>query len=114
MADMKQVVAKLVERTAEGRVPWERASQPGMIRATVGDLLVYITASDDADGRRIFLNVMDSKGESIGSVIYLPDRSDDNQELISLYDNVTKFLTDDPRLDHLLEALDAAPRVSRS
>ena len=114
MADMNQVVAKLLERTEEKRVPWQKSSQPGMIRATVGDLSVYITSREDDTGQLILLNVLDRIGETVGEVTYTSHQPSANQELISLYENATTFLVDDPRLDDFLEALDAAPPIAQS
>jgi hypothetical protein len=112
MADMNQVLAKLVERTAEKRVSWRRASEPGMLRAPIGDSIVYITVSNAGQTQVIALSVMDSRGETIGSVVHFPDSPNTNQELLSLYEDAKRIAADDPRLDELLEALDAAPPVS--
>ena len=114
MADMNQVLAKLVERTAENRVPWERSSQPGMFRASVGNLIVYITGNTGEGNsvgllQHLVLSVMDSRGGAIGSVVHSPNSNRVNAELISLYEQAKAVAADDPRLDELIDALDAVP-----
>ena len=117
MADMNQVLAKLVERTAEKRVPWKRSSQSGMVRASVGNLIVYITGNAGEGnsvglGQTLVLSVMDSRGEAIGTVVHIPNSPRVNLELMSLYEQAKAIAADDPRLDELLDALDAVPPVS--
>ena len=46
MADMKQVIEKLVQSTEEGRVAWRNSSEPGVFRASVGHSTIFITGYD--------------------------------------------------------------------
>ena len=112
MADMNQVLAKLSERTVEHRVPWGRSELSGTFQASFGDLTVYITGNRNGADRSVHLSVQDKRGTTIGSVFYSPKHPDENRDLLYLYKQATEIASDDPRLDELIDALDAAPLVS--
>ena len=112
MADMKQVLGKLVQRTKEKRVAWRKSSQSGVFRASVGHLTIHIMRYQIIGGEAVYISVMDGNGQSISSEFYESGNPRGNEELLSLYEEAKRIATDDPRLDELLEALDAAPTVS--
>lgn len=114
MADMNQVLAKLVERTAENRVPWSKSFQPGMMRADFGNLSVHIAEGGEESERYVILTVIDRRGEIVGTLSHIPNSPNFNPSLITLFDDVTGIVAEDPRLDDLIEALDAVPPISRS
>ena len=112
MADMKQVIRKLVQSTEEGRVAWRNSSEPGVFRASVGHSTIFITEYSVLTAWNIYLSILDRNGQKIGSAVYDSGRASVNSELVSLYEKVQSIATDDPRLDELLEALDTEPTVS--
>ncbi len=112
MADMNQVLQKLVERTKEKRVAWRNSSQSGAFRASIGHLTIYIIGYQTTMGEAIYLSVMDRNGQTVGSEFYESSKPRPNSDLVSLYEEAKRIATDDPRLDELLEALDAAPTIS--
>ena len=112
MADMKEVLTKLAERTKESRVAWQKTSQSDVLRATVGSLSIYIVGDNRGSGSTVLLNVVDSRGETISTALHDPSNPHVNSELIPLYEDAMKVASDDPRLDELLNALDAVPPAS--
>jgi hypothetical protein len=112
MADMKQVLEKLAERTEESRVPWRKGDLSDTFEVSLGDLTVIILGSNKGLDGTIFLHVRDKRNETVGRAYYNPQEPEINSELVSLFERAQRIATDDPRLDDLLKALDAAPPVS--
>lgn len=111
MADMKQVLSKLSERTIEHRVPWGKSEFSGTFQASFGNLTVFVTGSRNGADRSVHLSVQDKRGSTIGSVFYSSRYPDENRDLLYLYEQATKIASDDPRLDELIDALDAEPPI---
>ena len=111
MAGMHDVIIKLDERTAEGRVPWKTAVGESAFSARLGNLSVLISSS----GGIIRLSVRNEKGTEIDSVgsldiglpLGFPDR------LTTIYNSARRVaLGTDQTLAELLELLDDAPPVA--
>lgn len=113
MADMNQVLKKLVERTRQDRVPWRKGSLSDTYSASVGSLTVIIMVERGGPGGTIYLSVRDKKGEPVGGVFYNPEQPASNSELVALLEGAKRIADDDPRLDELIDALDAVPPVSQ-
>ena len=112
MADMQQVLEKLVERTKENRVPWSKGHLSNSYHVTLGSLVLMIVgARKEIDGT-IYLSVRDKSGESVGRAFYSPEEPEVNSELVVLLEGAQRIADDDPRLDELLDALDAVPPAS--
>ena len=112
MAEMKQVLRKLIQSTEEGRVAWRDSSEPGVFLASVGHSTIFVAEYSNLSASNIYLSILDGKGQKIGSALYESGKPSVNSDLVSLYERVQGIATDDPRLDELLEALDAAPPVA--
>lgn len=112
MAEMKQVLSKLAERTIENRVPWRNSELSGSFQASFGNLTVFVIGSRNGATKNVLLSVQDKRGETIGRMSYSSTYPDENSELESLYDLAQRVASDDPRLDVLIDALDATPPVS--
>ena len=81
-------------------------------RASVGHLTIHLIGYQTLTGEAVYLSVMDGNGQKVGSEFYDSGSPRTNKELLSLYEEAKRIATDDPRLDELLEALDAAPIIS--
>ena len=112
MADMKQVLEKLAERTDENRVPWRKGDLSDTFEVSLGNLTIIILGHNKGIDGTIFLHVRDNRNETVGRAFYNPQEPGVNSELVSLLEGAQRIAADDPRLDRLLEALDAAPPVS--
>ena len=113
MADMKQVLRKLVERTKQNRVPWSKGNLSDTYNVSVGSLTVLIMGGRRGISGTIYLSVNDHTGESVDRVFYNPEEPELNPELVALLEGARRIADDDPRLDELLDALDAVPPVSQ-
>lgn len=113
MADMKQVISKLTERTEEKRVPWRQTFLPDSFQASIGNQLITISRNRKDAASTISLSVSDKSGETLGRAHYDPADPESNQELFPLFEGAKRtVIAADTRLDELLDALDAAPPVS--
>lgn len=72
MEEMHQIAAKLMERTAEDKIPWKATVSPDSIGAKVGDFSVVITSQSVgyAPNRRLVFHLvaLDEEGEEMGSI----------------------------------------------
>ena len=111
MAGMHEVIIKLDQRTAEGRVPWKTAVGESAFSARLGNLSVLISSS----GGFIRLSVRNEKGTEIDSVESLdiglsPGTRD---RLTTIYSSARRTALDtDQTLAELIELLDDAPPVA--
>jgi hypothetical protein len=115
MADLTQVVEKLAELTAQGKVPWKSTANPNSFAATIGRLSVVISgrvglvASPFTD--RIRLAVLDEEGRDIDHLDH--DLGDPNNpghgtRLPTLYQSAKRSaLGVDQRLEELLSDLES-------
>ena len=108
MADMNQVLSKLALRSAQGRVPWNNSELSDTFQASFETLTVFIAGSRNGTTRFVHLSVQDKRGETIGRMSYTSSYPDENPELASLYEDAKRIASEDPRLDELINALDAA------
>ncbi len=111
MAGMHDVIIKLDERTAEGRVPWKTTVGESAFSARLGNLSVLISSS----GGIIRLSVRNEKGTEIDSVgsldIGLPLGFSDR--LTTIYSSARRVaLGTDQTLAELLDLLDDVPPVA--
>jgi hypothetical protein len=113
MVAMEDVVVKLAQRTAQGRVPWKTAVGESSFSARLGNLLVLITSS--ASGS-IKLSVNNEKGTEIDSIIYLEgveemiNLGEGHPGLPDLFASAKRTaLGTDQRLSELMKLLDEAP-----
>lgn len=118
MADMKEVIERLAERTDEQRVPWKATNDDGIFAATIGDMSVMV--SSERLSRRpgeppytLKITVLDEKWDEISSFEASMASASEYQRLYSLWQAAKASATGaHPRLDEFLEALDAAPPVA--
>ncbi len=116
MVAMEDVVVKLAQRTAQGRVPWKTAIGESSFSARLGDLLVLISSSGSGS---IKLSVNNERGTEIDSIIYLEGIEEisvlgkGHSGLPDLFASAKRAaLATDQRLSELMELLDAAPPTS--
>ena len=109
MADMGQVLSKLVERTRQNRIPWSKGSTSDEYRASVGNLTFAILGPRKGTEGSVYLEIKNHKEEIVGNAIYVPHIPGVNYELVSIFDAARDIASDDPRLDEVLDALDAVP-----
>lgn len=114
MAEMKQVLSKLAERTEQNRIPWRKGEMSGTYEVTLGNLTLQIMGPGNGmeganDTLFLYIKTKGHRGAPIGSAMYLSKEPDVNSELISVWENATRIAADDPRLDEVLEALDEVP-----
>ena len=114
MVEMRDVVDKLVERTAQNRVPWKSSASKGTFVAAFGNLSVLISARTSGLNSEIKLSVLDEVGDEIDyaeSDGFSSDRQ--STQIQGLYILAKrKALGSDRRLGELIARLDAAPLVS--
>ena len=114
MADMKQVISKLNERTEEKRIPWRQTFLPDSFQVSLGNQLITITRNRRGTTSTISLSISGNLGETIGNAVYDSADPGSNQELFSLFEAAKRYVTaPDARLDELMDALDAVPPVSQ-
>lgn len=114
MADIKQVISKLNERTEEKRIPWRQTFLPDSFQVSIGNQLVTISKNGRGDTSTISLSISGSLGESIASAVYDSADPGSNGELFSLFEGAKRYVTaPDARLDELMDALDTVPLVSQ-
>lgn len=107
MAGMTDVIDKLAERTAEGRVPWKTAFGESSFFARLGNLLVLISARSD---NSIRLSVSNEKGTEVDSVEGPNLNAQASARLNYLYNSARRTALDtDQTLEELLELLDEVP-----
>ena len=75
-------------------------------------MTVLIVGNRNGQERDVHLSVKDKRGDTVGSILYNANRPNENPKLAALYGLAERTASDDPRLDELLEALDADPPVS--
>ena len=110
MAGMTDVMIKLAERTAEGRVPWKTAFGESSFSARLGNLLVLISARSDSS---IKLSVSNEKGTEVDSVESPNLPTGSAAKLYGLYGSARRIaLGTEQTLEELLELLDEAPPSS--
>ena len=117
MADMKDVVERLIERTEEQRVPWKATNDEDVFAATIGDMSVMVSSQmvhrSRTEPMSLRIAVLDERWNEIASFEASRFSSRDFQKLYSLWQFAKTSATGaHPRLDEFLEALDAAPAVS--
>ena len=111
MAGMTDVIVKLAERTAEGRVPWKTAVGESSFSARLGNLLVLISARID---NSIRLSVSNEKGTEVDSVQSFDLPFEISNVLHDLYQSARRAaLGTNQALEELLELLDAPPGSSQ-
>ena len=111
MAGMTDVIVKLAERTAEGRVPWKTAVGESSFSARLGNLLVLISARID---NSIRLSVSNEKGTEVDSVQSFDLPLEISNVLHDLYQSARRAaLGTNQALEELLELLDAPPGSSQ-
>ena len=115
MADMRDVIERLTERTNEQRVPWKAIIGEDLLLATVGDMSVALEALNKLSYEPMTLRiaVLDEGRKEIASLEAKKSASPDYEKLYSLWQaGKASAIGENPRLDEFLEALDAAPPVA--
>lgn len=121
MADMRDVIERLTERTEEQRVPWKATNDEDAFAATIGDMSVMISSQmvrrprpdPRSEPMSLRIAVLDERWNEIAAFEAGRVSSRDFQKLYSLWQSAKMSATGaHPRLDEFLEALDAAPPVS--
>ena len=112
MVAMADVVAKLAQRTDQGRVPWRTAVGESSFSAKLGNLLVLISSSGSGS---VKLSVNDEKGTEIDSIFYSGGLhrafglEEEDSRLPSLFASARRTaLGTDQKLEELMEFLDEA------
>ena len=117
MADMKEVIERLIERTEERRVPWKVTDDDSLFAATIGDMSVMVSSEryPRRPGESPFslkIAVLDEGWREISSFEVSRVTSREYQRLYALWQAAKASATGaNTRLDEFLEALDAAPTV---
>ncbi|MDA0734202.1 MAG: hypothetical protein O2860_06430 [Chloroflexi bacterium] len=111
MAEITDVLAKLLERTNENKVNWQSTSDENTFVAVLGNLSVSIGTLGEWD-ERVVLHILNREGRVIESLV--GGTGQGNQYWTpDLYDLHTKAkrvsLGVDSQLDELLAALDEDP-----
>lgn len=121
MADMKDVIERLIERTEEQRVPWKITSDEDAFAAAIGDMSVMVSSQMLRRSRQesrpepmsLRIAILDERWREIASLEASRYSSRDYQRLYSLWQSAKMSATGaHPRLDEFLDALDAASRLS--
>ena len=113
MAEMKEVISKLAERTEQKRVPWRKDDLTSdTFKASFGKMTLTILGGGTREPGKIYLHIAGNRGETIGGAFFVPEEPELNSELVPILEEARKISSDDPRLDELLAALDAAPPVA--
>ena len=115
MADMRDVIERLTERTNERRVSWRAMIGEDFLLATVGDMSVALEALNKLSYEPMTLRiaVLDEGRKEIASLEAKKSASPDYEKLYSLWQAAkASAIGENPRLDEFLEALDAAPPVA--
>ena len=112
MVAMEDIVIKLAQRTAQGRIPWKTAVGESSFSAKLGNLLVLISSSGLGN---VKLSVTNEKGTEIDSIIYLEgfeelgDLGEGHSKLPDLFASAKRTaLGTDQTLSELMEFLDNA------
>ena len=116
MAEMREVVDKLVERTGQGRVPWKSSASKSTFVAAFGNLSVLISARTTGLNSEIKLSVLDEIGDEIDYVEFDGFSSDPQSTQIQLLYQLAKrkALGSDQRLGELMTRLGDVPTVSHT
>lgn len=113
MADVRQIISKLVERTKENRVPWGPTFFGQTYHAAVGNQLITITSDRDKSSSTVTLSITDSLGRELVKASYDSAHPEVHKELTDLYEGARQTVVGlNEQLDELLEALDSAPPAS--
>ena len=115
MADMRDVIERLTERTNERRVSWRAMIGEDFLLATVGDMSVALEALNKLSYEPMTLRiaVLDEGRKEIASLEAKKSASPDYEKLYALWQAAkASAIGENPRLDEFLEALDAAPPVA--
>lgn len=113
MADVRQIISKLVERTKENRVPWGPTFFGQTYHASVGNQLITITQGRNRSNSTVTLSITDSLGRELVKASYDSAHPEVHRELPDLFEGARRTVIGvDRQLDELLEALDEAPPVS--
>ena len=112
MAEIKQVISKLAERTEESRVPWRRDDLTSdTYKASFGKMTITVMGGGAREPEKVYLHIAGNRGETIAGAFFTPEEPEENSELVSILNEARKLASDDPRLDQLLEALEVAPQL---
>ncbi len=91
MAEMRDIVARLTERTAEGSVPWKPTADESAFAASFGDMSLLISQEarvlhgNSTRSTNYKLSVLDEKGYEIDSASHTVGVSSNYSTLPDLY-----------------------------
>ena len=110
MVEMRDVVTRLSQRTAEGGIPWKPTADESAFAATFGDmsllLSLRITGTGINRSSTYKLSVLDEKGYEIDSAIYTAGFGGPLQVLTDMYPAAKRqALGVDERLQDLMSRL---------
>ena len=100
MIELGQVVSGLVQRTAEGKVKWNRTVQDYRFVASIDAISVTIT--EEVPTSRYRLDILNESGETVESLGYHETTGEQDEELARLYVLARRSAYD---IDSILEKL---------
>ena len=103
MADLNQILERLVQRTEEGKLTWSPTVADDQFRSTVENVRITIRTSDA--GHR--LEILDEYGQRIDFLDYSSTTAEQDAQLARLFDMARRSaLRYDETLEKLAKALE--------
>ena len=120
MAEMRDIIDKLIEGTQQNRVPWKTAASDRTFIAAFGNLSVLISSESIGIHTITKLSVLDEMGNEIDHATHDTSKHNsrdprDSYGLWLLYQAAKRCAAGaDRKLDELISRIDAAPPISTS
>ena len=112
MAEIADIISKLLERSNEGKVSWKTSVDEKTFTAVVGSTSTLVSARDDALGnQQVQFRILDKQGREIERYDTLHQYDTEiGASLRELYTKAKRVALEvDDQLDELLKALEVWP-----